>query len=261
MQGFYLVLARAMSQGDVNRAVAVLTAGLTVTIRIHLLPKSDPEQMLAQLRLDWGGLQSGLGELAPSTLCWMKWFIASYDIQKSDQNTIKDLASKKYTFSGGRPVNKSVLDSALIVRQAGLTEECMFDLLYSLEKEYKMNGLTNSHSNLQRVCMTVRKSMAEMALADRLADMEYSAPDFPSEMPSNLASGGSKGTDKTLKEGVYFVFACLKSQLDGKCLQPNEVTGDILESFCQVSMAKLCLIHFIASVVRVLPSDDKDCAY
>ena len=40
-----------MSQGDVNRAVAVLTAGLTVTIRIHLLPKSDPEQTLAKLRL------------------------------------------------------------------------------------------------------------------------------------------------------------------------------------------------------------------
>ena len=48
-----------------------------------------------------------------------------------------------------------------------------------------------------------------------------------SEMPPNLWTV-RKGTGKTLVEAVCLVFACLKSQLDTKCLQPNEVTGDVL---------------------------------
>ena len=39
-----------------------------------------------------------------------------------------------------------------------------------------MTGLTNGHhSILQWVCATVRKSVADMALADRLADLEHSS--------------------------------------------------------------------------------------
>lgn len=154
----------------------------------------------------------------------MKWFIASYDLQRSDQNTIKD---QEHPCGCLRILPRS-LDRRVPGRPSILADwwKSAKGPVRCDQQPLEPSTRLRDHSQVY----------------DKLADVDYIS-DTASEMPPNLALVG-KGTDKTLVAAVYFAFACLNTSLTRSARSQMK--------FLPISTVKLCLVHFIASVVKCI---------